>query len=787
MRNAAGSERDAAGGNTVKRLHIEITGIVQGVGFRPFVYSLAQRHDIAGFVTNTSRGVIIEAEGADADAFASAVKTEYPPLAKINSVVVHEMSVIGESAFVITKSIDEGSFTHISPDVAVCADCLHEMFDPEDRRYHYPFINCTNCGPRYTITKKVPYDRPNTTMADFTLCEACSAEYNDPLNRRFHAQPNACPACGPQVSFEIGSSGIGQACGNGPIASVKAVILSGGIVAVKGLGGFHLCCDATNPKAVEELRQRKRRKNKPFGLMAGTLGAIRQHCRVSEAEASLLTDRRRPIVLLKKLPESTLPPALAPNNTTLGFMLPYTPIHYLLFAASDGSFNEFPALVMTSANLSEEPIVIGNDEARERLSGIADAFLVHNREIFMRVDDSVVRVVNGKQRFIRRARGYAPEAIDLGADAPDLLATGAEVKNTFALSKGRFAIVSQHIGDMENYETLRFFEETLRNLKQVYRAEPEAVAHDLHPGYLATQWSQRQCEERNLKCLGVQHHHAHIAAVMAEHQILEPIIGVALDGTGYGPDGTIWGGEFLICRPGGFERRAHFDYFPLPGGEMAIRQPWRLAVSLLQKVFGDGQELLSALQNIGFIEKYGEQKLEQIIKIARTEQFSPISCGAGRYFDAVSALAGVCDVNTFEGEAAIALESCIPEGAAFSAKSHYQVALTGEFPRRLDFSRLTAAIVEDISRGVATAEIALLFHNAVIDGVLRTVDVLSQETGLKIVALSGGVFQNAYLSEQLEKALSDAGFVVALNEQLPCNDACMSLGQLSVMQEMLQK
>ncbi|HSW61899.1 MAG TPA: carbamoyltransferase HypF [Dissulfurispiraceae bacterium] len=771
----------------MKRLHIEITGIVQGVGFRPFVYSLAQRYGVTGFVNNTSRGVIIEAEGPDADAFASAVKTEYPPLAKINSMVVHEMTVTGASAFVIAKSVDEGSFTHISPDVAICEDCLREMFDPEDRRYHYPFINCTNCGPRYTITKKVPYDRPNTTMADFPLCDACAAEYNDPLNRRFHAQPNACPLCGPQVSFEPGNFDIGRAYENDPITSVKAIILSGGIVAVKGLGGFHLCCDATNTTAVEELRQRKRRKNKPFGLMAGTLGAIRRHCRVSEAEASLLTDRRRPIVLLKKLPECTLPTALAPNNTTLGFMLPYTPIHYLLFASADGSFNESPVLVMTSANLSEEPIVIGNDEACERLSGIADAFLMHNRDIFMRVDDSVVRIVNGKQRFIRRARGYAPEAIDLGTDVPDLLAAGAEVKNTFAISKGRFAIVSQHIGDMENYETLRFFEETLGNLKQVYRAEPEAVAHDLHTGYLATQWSHRQCEERNLKCYGVQHHHAHIAAVMAEHQIREPVIGVALDGTGYGPDGTIWGGEFLICRPDGYERRAHFDYFPLPGGEMAIREPWRLAVSLLQKAYGDGPDLWTALRTIGFIEKYGEQKLQQIMKLARIEQFSPISCGAGRYFDAVSALAGVCDVNTFEGEAAIALESCIPEGSSFSAKSRYHIASTGEFPRRIDFSRLTAALVEDISHGVATAESALFFHNAVIDVVLRTVDVISRETGLKIVALSGGVFQNAYLSEQLEKALSDAGFVVALNELLPCNDACMSLGQLSVLQNMLQQ
>lgn len=767
----------------MKRLHIEITGIVQGVGFRPFVYTLARRFGLAGYVTNTSRGVVIEAEGDNADAFADAVKSEYPPLARINSVSIREIPVANDTAFVITKSVDEGSFTHISPDVAICADCLREMFDPRDRRYHYPFINCTNCGPRYTITTKVPYDRPNTTMADFPLCAACSAEYHDPLNRRFHAQPNACPDCGPQVQFDGSRAAAFMPAGADPIEAAKSVLREGGIIAVKGLGGFHLCCDAANAAAVEELRQRKRRKNKPFGLMAGTLDAIRQHCFVSEEEAGLLTDRRRPIVLLRKRKDSGLPPALAPNNSTLGFMLPYTPIHYLLFASADGVFNEFPVLVMTSANLSEEPIVIGNDEARIRLSDIADAFLFHNRDIFMRVDDSVMRIVNGKQRFIRRARGYAPEAIDLGADGPDLLATGAEVKNTFAISKGRYAIVSQHIGDMENYETLRFFEETLGNLKQVYRANPEATAHDLHPGYLATQWALKQCEERRLKCYGVQHHHAHIAAVMAEHQIDEPVIGVALDGTGYGPDGTIWGGEFLICLPDGFERRAHFDYIPLPGGEMAIREPWRLAVSLLQKLHGDGPEFGAALNSIGFLDKYGEQKIGQVRILARSRQFSPVSCGAGRYFDAVSALAGVCDINTFEGEAAIALESCIPEGAFFSTEHLYPLLITDDAPHRIDFLPAVSCIVGDVAVGADPAHIALRFHNAVIDATVRMVDRIAEESGHNIVALSGGVFQNAYLTKHLENRLSVSGFVVVTNEQLPCNDACMALGQLAVLKK----
>lgn len=760
----------------MKRLRIEISGIVQGVGFRPFVFTLAERFGIAGYVTNTSRGVLIEAEGLKSDAFVEALRSEAPPLSQILSLSVADIPPQGDGAFRIVESRDEGSFTHISPDVAVCDDCLREMRDPHDRRYRYPFINCTNCGPRFTITRRVPYDRPNTTMARFPLCGQCSAEYHDPRNRRFHAQPNACPVCGPQVVFES-TGGFSSAEQADPIASARDVLRAGGIVAVKGLGGFHLCCDATNPSAVEELRKRKRRRNKPFALMTAALDDIRSHCIVSDQEAALLTDRRRPIVLLRKRPECSLPAAVAPGNATLGFMLPYTPIHHLLF--ENGS-RAFSVLVMTSANLSEEPIVIDNDEARERLAGLADAFLLHNRDIFMRADDSVVRVVNGSPRFIRRARGYAPEAIDLGEEAPDLLAAGGEVKNTFVITKGRYAIVSQHIGDMENYETLSFFEEALANLRQVYRAEPRAIAHDLHPGYLASQWALRQCEASGATCLGVQHHHAHIVSVMAEHALDGPVVGIALDGTGYGTDGTIWGSEFLCCRGTEFDRCGHFSYLALPGGEQAIRECWRISVALVQMTYG-ANDCMEILDQVGFLSRYGERQLRQILHLAAVRQFSPVSCGAGRYFDALSALIGACSSNTYEGEAAIALESLLPLDACYDPAIVYPYAVDESSPVVIDFGPLVRNVVADLSHGLSNALISLRFHNTLVHVIRAMAHRLSSRLATRTIALSGGVFQNAYLLSQAETVLTADGFCVVTNRALPQNDACVSLGQIRLL------
>jgi hydrogenase maturation protein HypF len=761
----------------MKRLRIEITGIVQGVGFRPFIFALAERFGVYGSVTNTSKGVLVEAEGQQVDKFLGAIRAETPPLAQILSLTAAEIPLQVERSFQIVESRDEGSFTHISPDIAVCDECLSEMRDPQNRRYRYPFINCTNCGPRFTITRQVPYDRQNTTMADFPLCEHCAAEYHDPRNRRFHAQPNACPVCGPRLQFEPADS-FSLSDYDDPIEAAQDFLKAGRIIAVKGIGGFHLCCDAMNVSAVQELRARKRRKNKPFALMAATIDIIRRYCSVSDEEASVLIDRRRPIVLLRKLPDCQLPEALAPGNAYLGFMLPYTPIHHLLL--EDGG-NVFPVLVMTSGNLSDEPIAIGNDEAKRRLAGMADAFLLHNRDIFMRVDDSVVRIVNGKLRFIRRARGYAPEAIDLGRDVPDLFAAGAEVKNTFALTKGRYAIVSQHIGDMENYETLSFFEESLANIKQVYRADPHMYAYDLHPGYLSSQWALKQCARTQAVCRGIQHHYAHVASVIAEHGIGDaPVIGITFDGTGYGLDGTLWGSEFLLFDRNQFIRYAHFSYLPLPGAEQAIRECWRIAVAFIFQAF-DRHERMEILDRLGFITKYGEQKIQQMLSLCSLQSFSPLSCGAGRYFDAVSALIGLCDINTYEGEAAIALESIMPAGVTYDPVVSYPYEIKQVSSMVIDFGPMLRRLVEDIGNRISPVSISICFHNTLINVIREIAHVLSQQFDTKTVALSGGVFQNAYVLGQTEAVLALDGFSVFTNHFLPQNDACVSLGQIEIL------
>ncbi len=572
---------------------ISVKGIVQGVGFRPFVFNLAKSLNLKGFVINSSKGVTIEIEGKESGAFTDRLTGDAPPLSQIMSVETVSIPYQGYKDFEIRESRDEGSFTLVSPDVSVCKDCSREMLDKHDRRYLYPFINCTNCGPRYTITKSVPYDRPNTTMSVFKLCPDCSREYHDPQDRRFHAQPNACPVCGPQVELKYKIQNSKVKINNqkfkspnkiqNPIEETIMLLKQGAILAVKGLGGFHIACDATNKEAVEKLRLKKRKSNKPFALMCPDIETIRKFCEVSKEEEEVLTSNRRPIVLLKKLPNN-LPDAVSPNNPCIGFMLPYTPLHYLLFyypssfliPHSSSLVPNFDALVMTSGNISEEPIVVDNEEAISKLSGIADAFLVHNRDIFMRMDDSVVRIQQlrdtGTRRhgdtqqkriaasisFIRRSRGYVPEPIQLHEDGPEVLGCGADIKNVFTLTKGSFAIPSQHIGDMENYGTLQFFEESLGNLKDVYRVNPAALVYDLHPMYLSTQWALRQ---EGIKKTGIQHHYAHIASVMAEKGMKEKVIGVSFDGTGYGVDGNLWGGEFLIADIKGFKRQVILNIF----------------------------------------------------------------------------------------------------------------------------------------------------------------------------------------------------------------------------------
>ncbi len=763
----------------MKRLRVEVRGVVQGVGFRPFVYGLARERGLVGFVRNSAAGVEIEVEGEGAEAFADALRAKAPPLAQISSLERREVPPRGEGEFSILASRDDGASTFLSPDVATCADCLRELVDPADRRHLYPFLNCTNCGPRYSITRSVPYDRPGTTMAPFRMCPDCEREYHDPLDRRFHAQPNACPACGPRVEFVRGEK---RLQGHEAVAAAIALLREGGIVAVKGIGGYHLACDAASAGAVEQLRERKRRSNKAFALMAPSVDEIRRFCHVSEGEDRLLRSRERPIVLLQRRHGDGLPEAVAPGVPELGFMLPYSPLHALLFLQKqDGETGEEPnfgALVMTSGNLSEEPVVKDGTEAQAKLAPLADAFLHHDREIFMRVDDSVVRRFEGQTIFIRRARGYVPSAIPLRGEGSQVLACGADLKNTFCLTTADAAVVSQHIGDMENHETLLFFEETLENLKSVYRVTPVALAHDLHPRYFSTQWALGQ---EGMERLGVQHHFAHVASVMAEHGLSGKVIGVALDGSGYGGDGTVWGGEFLLADRGGFERRAHFRAVPMPGGDAAARNPWQMALSYLVEAFG--AEALEVAGETGLLARQGGEAAGNILKILENRTLSPLTSGAGRLFESVSALLAVRDVNTYEGEAAMALEGI----AAREEEGAYAYDVDAGETLEIDFGETLRGIVRDLREGVHRGTIAARFHNSVAAAAVEAVRSVSEETGVCDVALTGGVFQNRYLLGRVGSALRERGFTVYTNARVPANDGGISLGQAVVLRERVRR
>jgi len=779
----------------MKRLHIKVKGVVQGVGFRPFVYNLAKTLNLNGFVTNTSKGVTIEIEGERVGEFLRKLQNEPPPLAKIYSIDTQELPLNNYQTFEIIESIDDAGFTHVSEDVSICEDCLRELFTPSDRRYLYPFINCTNCGPRYTITIKVPYDRPNTTMAVFKMCPECMKEYKDPSNRRFHAQPNACPVCGPQVSLLIKTDeGLKEI--ENPIREAIRLIKEGKILAIRGLGGFHLCCDAKNPEAIENLRKRKKRSNKPFALMAAEIESVEKFCFLSETERKILTSSIRPIVLLRKKPDCILPEVLAPNNSHLGFMLPYTPLHYLLFyypeekiprrflPCNDRKIPNFEALVMTSGNISEEPIITKNEESLEKLGSVADAFLLHNREIFMRVDDSVVRELEGKNYFIRRARGFVPKAIALQEELPEVLGAGADLKNTFTLIKSNYAIMSQHIGDMENLETLEFYEEVLNNLKSVYRIEPVALGHDLHPMYFSTQWAKEHAEKKGIPAFALQHHYCHIASLMVEHGINE-VFGIAFDGTGYGIDGTIWGSEFLYCTVNYFKRIAHLKPMRLPGGENAIKECLRMALSLIDDVFGEDMDLIKKLPLANSVE---ENKIKQILKIKKLSSFSPLSSGMGRLFDGVSSLIGLCHYNTFEAEAAIALESLINKSMEFSEKDCYSFDLiisSLDKPVIIDYKPMIKEIVDETLKGKISF-ISWKFHNTIIKIILELTQYFREKIGFDSAGLSGGVFQNAYLIRETIKALRKIGIKPLYHMNVPSNDACISLGQAYIVGKRLK-
>lgn len=786
-------------GSTIERRRMFVQGIVQGVGFRPFVYGLALRCNLVGFVFNDSRGVTIEVEGSPEalDSFQQALRQQAPPLARIDSVAIECILPCYEDAFTIAYS-QAGEQRHalVSPDTATCDDCLRELFDPTDRRFQYPFINCTNCGPRFTIVQDVPYDRDKTTMRVFPMCPACQAEYRDPLNRRFHAQPNACPVCGPQVSLLDWTDhdlmgGEAESFSSDrlldPIADAAQQLARGAILAIKGLGGYHLACDALNMEAVQRLRQRKHREAKPFALMVHTLETARLLCMVSDAEAVLLQSRRRPIVLLEQNADCPVAPAVAPSCRSLGILLPYTPLHHLLLHAFASAIEAGrPAvLVMTSGNLSDEPIAYQDGDARARLAPIADGILAHNRAIHMRCDDSVMRIVAGGEQFFRRSRSYAPEPISLASDLPvPLLACGGHLKNTFCLGKGRQAFVSHHIGDLENLETLTSFREGIEHFQRLFDIHPQAVAYDLHPDYLATKYA---LDTDIPQKIGVQHHHAHIASVLAEHGLSGPVIGIAADGTGFGTDGAIWGCEIMTADLAGFERVMHLAYMPLPGGEQAVRQPWRMAAAYLARTYGDAFLEL----DIPFTRQLDHAKWHVLSQMIKRGLNSPPTSSLGRLFDAVAALIGLRSEVLYEGQAAIELEILAAE-ARFTEPSEqrllYPFTIQGpdQAPCILDVAPMMRAIVNDIERGLPLSCIASRFHRTIAELLVTASIEARKRTGLSIVALSGGVFQNRLLLETLKARLEGLHFQVYINRLVPPNDGGLSLGQLAVVAARLQ-
>jgi hydrogenase maturation protein HypF len=733
-----------------------VAGIVQGVGFRPFVYSLATGLGLTGLVGNDSDGVFAEVEGSQAavDEFLHRLERDAPPLARIEKVTIRAMNPArSEEFFVIAASESSGPRrTLVSADTATCADCLRELTDPADRRHGYPFINCTNCGPRFTIVRDVPYDRPLTTMAPFAMCSRCQAEYHDPADRRFHAQPTCCPACGPRLTLD-GSD-------EDPIETAAALLRNGQILAIKGLGGYHLAADATSEAAVAGLRARKHREDKPFAVMAAGLTAVRELAELDDPAAALLTSPSRPIVLLPRNTSATIATATAPGNRQLGVMLPYTPLHHLLLAATTRP------IVLTSGNVSDEPIVYRDEEARERLSSIADAFLTHDRAIHVRTDDSVARTFRGRPALIRRSRGYVPEPLTVTSAFPrPVLACGAELKNTFCLAQGRHAFVSHHIGDLENAETLRSFTEGIAHFKRLFDIEPQLIAHDLHPEYLSTKYALDLADaDDRLDLIGVQHHHAHIASCLADNGEAGPVIGVAFDGTGYGPDGTIWGGEFLVADLNMYERGGHLAPVPMPGGAAAIRQPWRMAAAYL------GDDAREVAQR-------HPDHWAAVTAMAAKGVNSPLTSSAGRLFDAAAALLGVRDAINYEGQAAVELEQL----ADPAEREAYPAGLgDSEGPFQARGSDLLHALLEDRTSGVPAPVIAARFHHGVAAlieaGCLR----LRESHGLATVALSGGVFQNLLLLNATVTRLEARGFRVLLHARVPCNDGGISLGQAVV-------
>lgn len=767
----------------MKTVKVYINGIVQGVGFRPFIYRLAKKHGLDGWVLNSSRGVEILAQGepGQVNAFLSDIPRELPPQAVIDGMAVSPAKAGDHKAFIIKESREAEGITRISPDIALCDECLAEMRDQKDRRHHYPFINCTNCGPRFSIIKNTPYDRPLTTMSDFVMCPDCQREYDDPENRRFHAQPNACPTCGPRIWL---CDKDGKDISEGPGAMRKAAqdILEGKIIAIKGIGGFHLACNADNESAVKKLRIRKNRPDKPLALMCESLDDVRNICEVNHQEAKALMSGQAPIVLLPKIKNKIpkISDLIAPGNDYLGVMLPYAPVHHLLFDELKGLDSGFTALVMTSANIQDEPVIIDNQVSLDKLGGIADHFLLNDRDIENRNDDSIV-FVNEKSemenktspdthsllydiQIVRHSRGYAPNPINLPVSVTPTLAVGGEMKNVFCLAQGDKAYVSQHIGEMDNTASLSFFKEMVDKYQKWFKIRPEVIVHDLHPDYLTTKWAQ---EQTNVSLRAIQHHKAHILSTLADNGKIVPCIGVAFDGTGYGEDGKIWGGEFFVFDGKEMERAGHLEYLPLPGGEASIKKPYRIVGAYGRHLIGKIPDSLPNKNNAQELEVISKQ-LEANFNLAWTSSL-------GRLFDAVSALLGVCQTISFEAQAAIALENRLTPGIV--DKYGYDIARQNG-TAVVSIEKMWRQLTEDISAGTDAAICSAKFHNTIVDFTLSMCDNLKLKTGIKTVALSGGAFQNRYLLNLISQELRRKNYQVLVNRQVPSNDGGIALGQV---------
>jgi hydrogenase maturation protein HypF len=748
-------------------LSIRVRGTVQGVGFRPFIFTLAQRYELTGTVANTSSGVDIEVDGTpnDLELFLAAIRNELPPLAKIDEFTYNHRALHGYAQFKIISSLSNATdFQPVPADIALCADCRRELFDPTDRRFRYPFINCTNCGPRFSIIYDLPYDRPLTSMADFPLCDNCRREYHDPSNRRFHAQPVACQVCGPQIRLEIHRQA--SARGETALRQAREMLAAGRILAVKGLGGFHLACNAEDPIAVQTLRARKKRSDKPFALMAFDVDAVQQHCHVDGDQATLLRSHQAPIVLLDRLARSTVSTEAAPGQNLLGFMLAYTPLHLLLLEPSPS----FPtAFVMTSGNLSEEPIAYRDEDANTRLTPLADAFLVHDRPIHIRVDDTVVAPLGHKQFFIRRSRGYAPSPIGLPFESPALIATGSELKNTFCLARGKYAFVSHHIGDMENFETLQSYETGIKHYENLFRVKPSLIACDLHPDYLATRYAQDRAARENIPLLHIQHHHAHLASCLADNGWDKPerVIGIIFDGTGYGTDGAIWGGEILLGNYAEINRLYHLTYVPLPGGDLAVRKPARMALAHLRSAEIEWDSDLPPVAEL-----CADERILINTQIARKIN-SPPTSSMGRLFDAVASLIGIRSTSTYEAQAAIELEAV----AASKEQDFYSFELRDHL---IDPAPLLHALIADWRSGVSVDILSARFHNSVVRLVLEICQRLRTSENISEVALSGGVWQNRFLLGRSIDILEAHGFNVLYHQSVPSNDGGISLGQAAI-------